>query len=779
LDAAYAKRGGGRAARPHTAVLCGGRMYVLGGSCHVPNEPQEGAVFSDHWSLDLASMAWREEEPLRAGGEHRPSFAHSAVVSEQGVMGGASPVIAVFGGMDVQQGDAGLPALVLPGPPLLLPVQRQWRPVQSGRLLLFAPGDKAWSLPRTGGASPLPRFRHSATLCARGTADEAMLLWGGWRYPVGFQATPLEPFPRERDISPDEIALLHMRTLTWTYPVVSAGPRPPPRAAHTATLIGESLLLYGGAANHERNHEEDLGDTFVLDTAAWAYRRLNSACAPEVRRSSGMVFYFYEAATFTTFAQAEAAARSPPPRSSHSAVLLPMSLFDGRGGGRGGGSGNSSGGTSGGGGAVCPSEAGLAVLILGGRDFVPAVTPFSPPQNRSRDDAHLLWLSAGWEEAQRRAAVEARREAEAAALEEQRRAIAAEAEAKLACERAAKEAERLAAEKQARADARAAAAARNAAMAEEERRKEEAAKKRAEEERAKLLAKAAEQKAAKKEAKEKNQKAKKAKSKFKLEEERRVQEAAELRMEQEKAAQLAGEQEARRVETAKREAAARDGATGRAAPQQMAAPAEALRPSDEKAEVAERLSVAESLTHEAEVVPAARVAEAAEAVEARAVAGTRNGGADAGQLAATMATEAAVAAARALEAASVAKTEACEADVAAKVAAASRVARKAVAAAVVAAASKTKLQALRAAAASAATAREEAEAAHAAALREARAPAPSLPLRLRRICDALGLEPGPNLPATVRNAAAVLGITPVGSGLLGKVLQLEDYLGLA
>ena len=225
--------------------------------------------------------------------------------------------------------------------------------------------------------------------------------------------------------------------------MVSAGPRPPPRAAHTATLIGESLLLYGGAANHERrrdspeiardlhcalqatggaraergsglgllpilhwqpandclnrNHEEDLGDTFVLDTAAWAYRRLNSACAPEVRRSSGMVFYFYEAATFTTSAQAEAAARSPPPRSSHSAVLLPMSLFDGRGGGRGGGSGNSSGGTSGGGGAVCPSEAGLAVLILGGRDFVPAVTPFSPPQNRSRDDAHLLWLSAGWQ----------------------------------------------------------------------------------------------------------------------------------------------------------------------------------------------------------------------------------------------------------------------------------------------------------------------------------------------------------------------------------------------
>ena len=59
----------------------------------------------------------------------------------------------------------------------------------------------------TGGASPLPRFRHSATLCARDTADEAMLLWGGWRYPVGFQATPLEPFPRERDISPDEIAL--------------------------------------------------------------------------------------------------------------------------------------------------------------------------------------------------------------------------------------------------------------------------------------------------------------------------------------------------------------------------------------------------------------------------------------------------------------------------------------------------------------------------------------------------------------------------------------------
>ena len=40
-------------------------------------------------------MAWREEEPPRAGEEHR-SFAHSAVVSEQGAMGGviaASPAI--------------------------------------------------------------------------------------------------------------------------------------------------------------------------------------------------------------------------------------------------------------------------------------------------------------------------------------------------------------------------------------------------------------------------------------------------------------------------------------------------------------------------------------------------------------------------------------------------------------------------------------------------------------------------------------------------------------
>ena len=160
----------------------------------------------------------------RCDGRFARAISESRLISAALAPTGASPVIAVFGGMDVQQGDAGLPALVLPGPPLLLPVQRQWRPVQSGRLLLFAPGDKAWSLPRTGGrlpvasrflsppilshsdtaecrrchitggASPLPRFRHSATLCARGTADEAMLLWGGWRYPVGFQATPLEPF---------------------------------------------------------------------------------------------------------------------------------------------------------------------------------------------------------------------------------------------------------------------------------------------------------------------------------------------------------------------------------------------------------------------------------------------------------------------------------------------------------------------------------------------------------------------------------------------------------
>jgi len=128
----------------------------------------------------------------------------------------------------------------------------------------------------------------------------------------------------------------------------------------------------------------------------------------------------------------------------------------------------------------------------------------------------------------------------------------------------------------------------------------------------------------------------------------------------------------------------------------------------------------------------------------------------------------------------------------------------AAAAAKTAAASKAKALASRAAAATAAAAREAAEAAHAVRVAcaieggldvgetVAMPTAPpagvndviratrrgSLPSRLGRICEAIGMEPGPSLPDTARGAAAALGITLVDRGLVDKVAQLEQHLKL-
>ncbi|EOD36483.1 hypothetical protein EMIHUDRAFT_226237 [Emiliania huxleyi CCMP1516] len=110
----------------------------------------------------------------------------------------------------------------------------------------------------------------------------------------------------------------------------------------------------------------------------------------------------------------------------------------------------------------------------------------------------------------------------------------------------------------------------------------EATDKRAEEEKAKRRAKAAEAAAARKAAKEKNNKAKKAPPAFKLEEERRARAAAEVRAQEERAAQLAAEQEAAR--RAEREAAELAGAAEQAALREAAELAEALRRSEIDAE---------------------------------------------------------------------------------------------------------------------------------------------------------------------------------------------------
>jgi hypothetical protein len=208
-----------------------------------------------------------------------------------------------------------------------------------------------------------------------------MLLWGGFRYPLAFEPTPTSIFPD--DHATCDCDVLELDTWTWSRPthIETVGGMRLSRAAHAAVLVGDTLLLFGGV--HEATADEqaaglgdlreaDTHDCVALDTCDWTYRALEVAGPLPARRSS-MVTH-----------------------------LLPTSVFVGAtasGFGSGGGAGGGGAGGDGAGGGGCQAEAacaglvgGLAILVLGGRRFVPSAN--QPPQNIGRSDGHLLLLGA-------------------------------------------------------------------------------------------------------------------------------------------------------------------------------------------------------------------------------------------------------------------------------------------------------------------------------------------------------------------------------------------------
>ena len=95
------------------------------------------------------------------------------------------------------------------------------------------------------------------------------------------------------------------------------------------------MRVVAGVEDSERFMERDLADVFALDTATWSYQ--------PIEPGGGVVL---------------------PPRSGHTAHLLPC-------------------------------DGGVALLVLGGRDYRPPVHAWQEGEHHGRDDAFLLLLSAG------------------------------------------------------------------------------------------------------------------------------------------------------------------------------------------------------------------------------------------------------------------------------------------------------------------------------------------------------------------------------------------------
>lgn len=116
-----------------------------------------------------------------------------------------------------------------------------------------------WSGPLTTyGNPPAPRGGHTATFVAK-----KLFVFGGSAY----SAKGLNPGGRESPLTivKSDLHVLDLTTMTWSIPAVQ-GVQPPARYAHTGTLMGNKLIIFGGF-----NGRVYLDDLSVLDTSTMSW----------------------------------------------------------------------------------------------------------------------------------------------------------------------------------------------------------------------------------------------------------------------------------------------------------------------------------------------------------------------------------------------------------------------------------------------------------------------------------------------------------------------------
>jgi hypothetical protein len=106
----------------------------------------------------------------------------------------------------------------------------------------------------TYGNSPAPRGGHTSTFVVK-----KLFVFGGSAY----SAKGLNPGGRESPLTivKSDLHVLDLATMTWSIPAVQ-GIQPPARYAHTGTLMGNKLIIFGGF-----NGRVYLDDLSVLDTS--------------------------------------------------------------------------------------------------------------------------------------------------------------------------------------------------------------------------------------------------------------------------------------------------------------------------------------------------------------------------------------------------------------------------------------------------------------------------------------------------------------------------------
>jgi N-acetylneuraminic acid mutarotase len=183
----------------HTATLVGSKLYVFGGG-------DDTRVYNDMYVLDTETMAW--SRPQVSGVMPSPRWGHTATL-----IGTKSPKILIFGGHDSKH--------------------------MLNDLHLFDIETLSWSQPVISGNICSARAGHTATL-----VNNKLIVFGG-----GDGSRVLN----------DLYILDTLDTMTWSQPTIS-GTAPACRCAHTTTLIGSKLLVFGGGDGGRR-----FKDLYILD----------------------------------------------------------------------------------------------------------------------------------------------------------------------------------------------------------------------------------------------------------------------------------------------------------------------------------------------------------------------------------------------------------------------------------------------------------------------------------------------------------------------------------
>jgi len=124
-----------------------------------------------------------------------------------------------------------------------------------------------WSIPSCAVAGVFPRNRYSSTCVCLG---QRIIIFGGFS-PEGYWLNDLHVL----DTQSEDQRYTHM----WYQPETSGNP-PCPRAAHSCTVVGRKLFIFGG--NDGANLFDDL---YILDTETFHWTRVNSRGVPPAARS--------------------------------------------------------------------------------------------------------------------------------------------------------------------------------------------------------------------------------------------------------------------------------------------------------------------------------------------------------------------------------------------------------------------------------------------------------------------------------------------------------------